>query len=213
MNFKNSQQAFEYYYDTIISKGIDRGDSLALFDCGFTIENPTDLDINTPFRKWNKEYAEAEWRWYLSADRNVDKLGEIYGKVPAIWKNMVNSSNEVNSNYGWQWIRNNQLGKVIEKLRSNSYTRQATLSIYDGKEIQFYENDTPCTYAITFTIINNKINMSVLMRSNDLWFGFCNDQYCFSKLLIYVSEKLELEVGSYYHHATNMHLYKKQVNN
>ena len=24
--------------------------------------------------------------------------------------------------------------------------------------------------------------MCVVMRSNDLWFGFCNDQYCFSKL-------------------------------
>lgn len=212
MRFKNAELAFEYYYDTIIDQGIDRGDSLALFNCGFTIEDPTDLDINTLWRKWNKSYAEAEWQWYLTGDRNVDKLGEIYGKVPAIWKKMVNSSNEVNSNYGWQWLRNNQLNKIIDKLRANKNTRQATISIYDGKEIEFYIKDTPCTYAITFTIVNDKINMSVLMRSNDLWFGFCNDQYCFSKLLMYVADKLDLKVGTYYHHATNMHLYNKQLN-
>jgi hypothetical protein len=32
-------------------------------------------------RNWNDEYAEAEWQWYLSGNPNVDKLGDIYGKV------------------------------------------------------------------------------------------------------------------------------------
>lgn len=212
MKFKNAERAFEYYYDTIVDQGIDRGDSLALLNCGFTIEDPTDLYINTPWRKWNKDYAEAEWQWYLTGDRNVDRLGEIYGKVPAIWKKMVNSSNEVNSNYGWQWRRDDQLTRVLDKLKANKNTRQATISIYDGKEIKFYSKDTPCTYAVTFTVVDDKINMSVLMRSNDLWFGFCNDQYCFSKLLIHVADKLDLKVGTYYHHATNMHLYNNQLN-
>ena len=48
-----------------------------------------------------------------------------------------------------------------------------------AKEHKFYSKDTPCTYAIQFTIVNNRLNMAVLMRSNDLWYGFCNDQYLF----------------------------------
>ena len=36
---------------------------------------------------WN--IAEAEWQWYLSGDRNIDKLGLLYGKIPAIWKTHV----------------------------------------------------------------------------------------------------------------------------
>jgi hypothetical protein len=35
------------------------------------------------WRKWNKAYAEAEWKWYLSGSpRSIDTLGEIYGKIP-----------------------------------------------------------------------------------------------------------------------------------
>ena len=115
------------------------------------------------------------------------------------------------SNYGWQWKRNNQLTKVISKLALNNDTRQAAISIYDGKEIDTYEYDTPCTYAVQFTIIENKLNMSVLMRSNDLWYGFCNDQYCFSKLQSYVANILNIQVGWYYHYAHNMHLYEDQL--
>ena len=97
-------------------------------------------------------------------------------------------------------------------LKENPETRQAAISIYDGKEIDTYRNDTPCTYAVQFSILEGRLNMAVLMRSNDLWFGFCNDQYCFSKLQTVVAEELELPVGSYYHYAHNLHLYNRHLN-
>ena len=107
---------------------------------------------------------------------------------------------------------NNQLDKVVKMLKDNPETRQAVISIYDGKEIDTYANDTPCTYAVNFTILTGKLNMAVLMRSNDLWFGFCNDQYCFSKLQELVADKLKIEVGTYYHNATNFHIYNNKLN-
>ena len=60
------------------------------------------------------------------------------------------------------------------------------------KSIDTYAKDTPCTYAVQFTVLNNKLNMSVVMRSNDLWYGFCNDQYCFSKLQQLVAERQDM---------------------
>ena len=54
--------------------------------------------------------------------------------------------------------------------------------------------------------------MSVMMRSNDLWFGFCNDQYCFSKLQEMISNELSLEIGWYYHFVNNIHLYNNFLN-
>ena len=91
--------------------------------------------IDNEKRAFNMEYAEAEWQWYLSGDPNVDKLGEIYGKVPQIWERMADADGEVNSNYGWQWERDHQLDKVVAQLKNNTDTRQAAISIYDGKEI------------------------------------------------------------------------------
>jgi len=209
--FKNADEAYRYILDELIIRGIDFDDTKALFNVGFYLMNPQDNDIHGKQRNWSEEYAEAEWQWYLSGDPSVQKLGDIYGKIPPIWKRMADENGNVNSNYGWQWQRNNQLDYVVDLLKNNPDTRKAAISIYDAKESGKYSKDTPCTYAVQFTIIDNKLNMSVYMRSNDIWYGFCNDQYCFSELQKIVAEKLSIETGWYYHHAHNMHLYKNKL--
>ena len=210
-HFKNANEAYEYYHDRILQHGIPFGDTKAIFNVGFYLNNPSDRVIKNVERKWSADYAEAEWQWYLSGDRDIAKLGEIYGKIPEIWKRMANEDGLVNSNYGWQWMREDQLSKVINILRDEKDTRQAAISIYDGKEMYMYEYDTPCTYAIQFTIIDGELCMSVYMRSNDLWYGFCNDQYQFSQLQELVASMLGIEMGWYYHHAHNMHLYNDKI--
>ena len=209
--FYNANHAFNYYHDLIIRQGIDFCNTKAIFNCGFYIENPLDNHITNKERNWKHEYAEAEWQWYLSGDPSIDKLGKIYGKIPPIWERMADAKREVRSNYGWQWNREDQLDQVIQKLKDKPDTRHAVVSIYDGKEIDRYRYDTPCTYAVQFTIIDDKLNMSVYMRSNDLWYGFCNDQYCFSMLQKLVAERLNIDVGWYYHHAHNMHIYNDKL--
>ena len=209
--FRNANEAYEYVHDQILQHGVTFGDTKALFNVGFYITDPKDRKIINRERKWSEEYAEAEWQWYLSGDASIHKLGDIYGKIPEIWKRMADQNGHVNSNYGYQWERNRQLDNVVELLSENPDTRQACVSIYDGKEISEYAFDTPCTYAIQFTIVNNRLDMCVTMRSNDLWYGFCNDQYQFSKLQETVSERLEIETGVYYHFAHNMHLYNDKI--
>lgn len=208
-NFVNASKAFEYYYDLINDQGIVFDNTKALFNIGFYISDPNDNIITTDFRKFNQNYAEFEWHWYLKADTNAIEIS----KKAKIWLNHMDENGNVMSNYGWQWNRSNQLNLIIDKLKINQYTRQAVLSIYDGKEIDKYKFDTPCTNSIHFQIINNKLCMTVNMRSNDLWFGFCNDQYCFSKLQKNVSDELGIEIGWYYHFASNLHLYNKHLKN
>ena len=222
-NFKNADKAFRHYKNYIKDYGVQFDDTQALFNVGFYIENPMDNLISCADRNWKWDYAEAEWQWYLSGDNNIKKLGELYGKVPEIWKRMANQWGYVNSNYGWQWQRDagvpfeggtkyiQQLDYVINLLKDNPRTRQAAISIYDAKEHNKYEFDTPCTYAIQFTIQAQHLNMCVTMRSNDLWYGFCNDQYCFSKLQELVAMKTGLLIGNYYHFAHNLHLYHNTI--
>jgi len=81
--FKNAEEAYNYFLDKIIIEGITFGDTKALFNVGFTMENPLDNHIINKERNWKLDYAEAEWQWYLSGDPNIKKLGEIYGKIPA----------------------------------------------------------------------------------------------------------------------------------
>jgi thymidylate synthase len=209
--FETANEAYEYFHNEIITNGVEFAGTKALFNIGFTIENPTNKVITNKERNWNEAYAAAEWDWYLSGDPRVTTLGQLYGKIPAIWKRMADKNGEVNSNYGYQWRRNDQLENVINILKQGYDTRQAAISIYDGKEINKYEFDTPCTYAIQFTVVQSKLYMSVYMRSNDLWYGFCNDQYQFASLQEMVAERLNLPVGTYYHHAHNLHLYNDKI--
>ena len=210
-SYKNANAAFEDLLNYAIQDGIDFDNTKALFNCGFYIQNPLDNHITNKQRDWKLDYAEAEWQWYLSGNRNIKKLGELYGKVPPIWERMADSDGNVMSNYGWQWQRNNQIDYVVGKLREQPNTRHAAISIYDAKEFEQYRKDTPCTYAVQFTILNDKLNMSVYMRSNDIWYGFCNDQYQFSMLQKMIADRLSIDVGWYYHQAHNMHLYNNKL--
>ena len=212
-SYFNANEAFNDLWNYIPGQGIDFDNTKAIFNCGFYIQNPLDNHIKSEIRNWKLEYAEAEWKWYLSGDQNIDKLGEIYGKVPPIWCRMADPKGNVNSNYGWQWQRNDQIDYVVAKLKEQPQTRHAAISIYDAKEWSKYRNDTPCTYAIQFSIIQNKLCMSVYMRSNDLWYGFCNDQYQFSSLQKMIAERLSIDLGWYYHHAHNMHIYNDKLEN
>jgi thymidylate synthase len=213
--FDSSNAAFEYLYEQINILGINFDDTKALFNVGFYIKDPTNNLIVSDIRGWNLQYAKSEWEWYCSKDKNAYKIAEL-GKI---WYNHMDSNGNVNSNYGYQWSQANQLNTIIDKLKEKNNTRQAWITIYDGKQINNstatnngYKTDTPCTLNVGFSIINNKLCMSVLMRSNDLWYGFCNDQFCFTNLQQLIAKELNLELGWYYHYAHNMHVYNNKLN-
>ena len=209
--FRNANEAYENLHIKILLEGLPFDNTKALFNIGFYITDPMDNKIINKERNWKQDYAEAEWQWYLSGNKSIYKLEDIYGKVPEIWKRMADEDGHVNSNYGWQWQRNQQIDYVINKLKTKTDTRHAAISIYDAKEHYAYEHDTPCTYAVQFTILNGRLDMAVVMRSNDLWYGFCNDQYCFSMLQKMIADELKIEIGTYYHFAHNMHLYNDKI--
>lgn len=205
MKFNNANEAFVSLYKKISKEGIEQQDTKCILNTGFYLTNPRKRSITEKWRNWSGKYAEYEWQWYLSGNPNAELIAE----KAKIWKSCMDKNGEVNSNYGYHWQQSNQLDYIIDELKNNPESRRASISIYDAKNRYNFENDTPCTYAINFSILNNKLNMSVLMRSNDLWFGFCNDQYCFSKLQDEISKRLKLDLGYYYHFSQNLHIYNK----
>lgn len=212
--FNNAQEAFEFYFDEIKRRGVMHSGAKAIFNQGFTILNPMENEINTPWRKWSKGYAVDEWAWYMTADNRISKFEEIrkHKGVPPIWRDHANKEGEVMSNYGYQWARGEQIDYVVKELNRANDSRRAVLTMYDGKENVEYTNDTPCTLSAQFQIVDGKLNMTIMMRSNDLVYGFCNDQYCFSKLQELIAEKVGVPIGYYYHFASNLHLYPQHLN-
>lgn len=205
-SYYNARQAFEDLYDIIMNLGEDRNGTKTMHNVLIEMRRPESNVITTKWRRWNLDYAMYEFQWYLSGNPNAEQIS----KRAKIWANMMDEQGNVNSNYGYQWKRNNQLDKVIDMLKNDPLTRRASISLYDGKEIDQYKKDTICTYAINFYIdADNRLSMQVMMRSNDLVYGFCNDQYCFSELQKIVAKELNRQVGKYYHYVCNMHIYER----
>jgi thymidylate synthase len=206
MIYKNPTEAFELLYNDIMSEGEDFAGTKAKFNQSFTIDNPLDKVITTPKRKFNQDYADFEWDWYVKGDRDASEISER----AKMWKQMmIPGTTQVNSNYGYFWNYNNQLNKVIDELNRNKDTRRAIIVHYILHEIDQYKYDTPCNDVLNFYIKDGKLELTVFARSIDLWFGFVNDQYTFAKLMEYVSEKVKYPVGQMHWFITNLHVYSR----
>tara|TARA_R110000772_G_scaffold55472_12_gene126592 strand:+ start:73 stop:924 length:852 start_codon:yes stop_codon:yes gene_type:complete len=173
------------------------------FDPKFTVANFSN-------RKFNYKYFAGELAWYLNRDRDIDYISKFSG----FWKHITNpGTNEINSNYG-SLIFNEQLEWVIDSLKADINSRQA-ISFLNQPKFQFEGNkDFVCTMYLNFFIRNNKLNMKVQMRSNDIFYGLTFDAPFFSFVYQHVLMELQteypdLEFGTYYHCADNIHFYER----
>jgi thymidylate synthase len=209
MRYNNATDAFEILFRDIMANGVDFAGTKAMFNVSFTVDNPKDKVVTTPERKFNKDYADYEWDWYLKGDRDATEISER----AKIWKQMmVPGTTEVNSNYGYFWNYNDQLNRIIEDLKTNKETRRAIVVHYNLDELDRYKYDTPCNDVLNFYIQDDKLQLTVFARSIDLVYGFCNDQYTFAKLMELVSEKTGYEVGDMHWFITNLHIYPRHYN-
>lgn len=100
------------------------------------------------------------------------------------------------------------IGRIIEMLKVDKNCRQAVITIYNSTDMYVKTKDIPCTLSLQFLIRNDKLNMICSMRSNDFFFGLQYDLFRFTMLQELIANELGIDVGSYYHLAGSMHVYK-----
>jgi thymidylate synthase len=172
--------------------------------------NPTLPIAHFRARPFNWKYFAGELAWYLKRDNNINYINHF----SKFWSNITNpGTNEINSNYG-SLVIGEQLEWVIKSLRDDKNTRQA-IAFFNRPQFQFEGNkDFVCTMYANFFIRNNKLNMKVQMRSNDVFYGLTFDAPFFAFLQQSVYQCLldlypDLELGNYHHFADNIHFYER----
>lgn len=104
---------------------------------------------------------------------------------------------------------NGQYDYVIEKLKNDRDTRQAVVTIWNPEyDNQDGKRDYPCTVLHQFRIRNGRLNMSVYMRSNDVWLGAAYDFFQFTRVQLAMCGVLGVEPGAYAHHVGSLHIYE-----
>jgi thymidylate synthase len=102
-----------------------------------------------------------------------------------------------------------QLSLIVDKLKSDHDTRQAVLQIWDfHKDLNVVSKDIPCNCSIFFKIRNDKLNMTVCNRSNDvIWGAYGANVVQFSMIQEYVASMVGIKMGVYNQISDSFHVY------
>jgi len=103
-----------------------------------------------------------------------------------------------------------QYNEIISRLKDDPDSRQGVVTIWNPElDLLAKKRDYPCTILHQFRIRDNKLNMSVYMRSNDVWLGAAYDFFQFTRVQIAMASVLGIEPGKYTHHVGSLHIYEQ----
>lgn len=102
-----------------------------------------------------------------------------------------------------------QLSLALRRLEQDAESRRSVINVWDPIRDLTLDgmSNYPCTTQLQFMIRGGKLNAHTIMRANDAWHGMAYDIFCFTQLQIMLANALDIEAGTYYHHATSLHLY------
>jgi thymidylate synthase len=207
---KTLSEAYSTLVSELLIDGETQANTVELTNTIIEIEKPSLKNIHFALRKISKNYLRTELKWYWEGRNDVKSIGD----AAKMWYDISDDGETSNSAYGYiiQLKHNkNQLNEVLKVLQKDPSSRKAVLSIIDPTLNKLETKDLQCTIAIQFLIRKNKLHMTVFMRSNDIYFGFPYDSIYFITLQEWLAKNLNIDVGSYTHHATSMHVYKRDI--
>ena len=186
---------------------------------GFELIDPLARLPFVPERDLSASYAVAELLWYLSGSDSTEWISYY----APFWRNISDDGETANSAYGARVFRNwhqrihgasaapheSQWNRVKRELRADPESRRAVIQIRTAVDAWLADKDVPCTLSLQFFVRDQKLHLTVSMRSSDLILGIPYDVIAFTFFQELMARELNLELGSYMHVSNSMHLYER----
>jgi len=106
----------------------------------------------------------------------------------------------------WGTERINQLDYIVEKLKQNPATRRAVASTWDPRK-DTKSDEVPCLNHFVFMVRDGFLDLSVTIRSNDMFGAWPANAYALGELLSEVSKRTETAMGTVTTFSVNAHVY------
>ena len=100
----------------------------------------------------------------------------------------------------------NQIDYVIKKLKDAPNTRRAVATTWDPRKDTVVD-EVPCLNHFVFMVREGVLDLSVMIRSNDMFGAWPANVYALAELLRHVSQQARLEAGSLTTLSVNAHIY------
>lgn len=161
------------------------------------------------------KFAAVEALQLIGEFVDVDLMLAANPNMEQFTNKRANGAKYFHGGYGMRVVQ--QAARVTERLKLDPDSRQAVAVIWrpdldlmrmgadDGEPIR----DLPCTIGMQFRIRDDKLDVSVVMRSNDVWWGVAYDVFCFTQYAATIAHRLGIEPGRYAHHAFSLHMYER----
>lgn len=177
-----------------------------------TYQHPTNRVLFSPMRDANPWFHLMEALWMLA------------GRNDVAWVKLFNSRMGQYSDdgltqhgaygYRWRnWFDRDQLLLIIKELKADPLSRRCVLTMWDpNADLGRDGVDLPCNTHAYFDMRDGRLNMTVLCRSNDIWWGcYGANAVHFSFLLEYMAAMIGAPIGVYRQVSNNFHLYTDVV--
>ncbi len=152
----------------------------------------------------------AELAWMLSGTKSTTWLK----KYTKIWNSFETGTDELETAYGVRWKQTfgvDQIANIISKLKADPTSRQQILLSWDPTvDNVVTATNVPCPFVAVINIINNKLNIHLTLRSNDVYLGLPYDVMVYTLLGQALAKQLDIKVGELFYSIAHMHLYENQ---
>lgn len=185
-------------------------ETMELQNYSYSLLNAKSDTITGVVRPW----ADAEFEERVNPIGNINP-GEAWKLRENVWTEYLHDG-KMAYTYNERIMFNDQLNKIIKRLKKDQDSRQLWLSIWnpaiDPDKLGGISR-VPCSLGYNFQFRDGKLNMHYVMRSCDFNTHFINDVYLAIKLLEYVAKECGMEVGSFTHTMFSLHVYRKDISN
>lgn len=208
IKIKNNHSGYFEVLEILFEKGVEQesrnGKTIEIQDLIIEIENPLEMAPNGVRPGYSASIGWVEGLQLIAGITDSALTTQIQPNFRAY---MENEDAKFWGAYGPRTV--DQFPIIVERLREDPDTRQAVVTLWDPEyDAAGGKKDHPCTTAFIFQVRNGKLDMSVLMRSVDLYWGLPYDTQQFAMLQLSVAGVLGIPVGKYTHHGASAHLYE-----
>jgi len=163
-------------------------------------------------RKMFPKFFCAETVWFIAGHKHAGFLQQFTKG----WDSFLEDDGTVETAYGYRWRHHfgrDQLLDLVEHLREEPSSRQGVVMMWDPSSDGLRapkKKNVPCPFTWTVNIIGGKLNLHMIMRSNDMVLGNPNDTADFALLQAMLAQELNVAVGKLTISISHAHIYENQ---
>jgi len=213
-------ERYELQYRALLKEcffmGVHRDDRTGV-GCDSIFNASLKLDVSKYFpiitgRKMFQKTFDTEFEWFINGETNIQRFRDANVKI---WDAWADENGDLGPVYGHQ-MRNfndqniDQMQMLIKRLIDDPDSRRHIISLWNPVQLDQMRLP-PCYLYFQFFVDNGKLNMFVVQRSGDLFLGIPYDIALFTKILLYVAEKVNLKANLLDVQIIDAHIYNNQI--